>query len=231
MEFICGIEKYFELYDKGLKKQANIYIKDYVSNFERSVPENERDEIIFSFCREMLDEEKYKKFTQRGNGSLPYELNKLLWNYLKHQCELEKMPQMRWTFQLFGKNYNPFDPNREIINPYKILERAYNHKDCDNQTVDLYFSEQLEWLEWGAHHFPNGCIITKESYDKAVETAEKIIFENYVSPELKKRLVNMKKLYQCFYDFKKNGGDFYKICEDSGIGFLTNYPPYFYKKI
>ena len=219
-EFIDGIEKYFKLYDKGLKKQANVYIKNFVNDFEKDVPKQNRDKILFRLCYEMLDEDKHENFTKRGNGSLPYDINKAVWNYLKHQCKLEKMPQMRWIFELYNTHYNPFDPKGEY-NTYKILEKAYIHSECDQKTVDLYFREQLKWLEWGAHHFPEGCIITKDSYEKTVKTAEKIISENYVCSYLKQAFEYFLKLYDCFYKYEDSGEDFYKLCENEKIKFPT----------
>ena len=86
---------------------------------------------------------------------------------------------MRWAFQLFGKYYNPFDPQLEL-DMFKVLKKAYEHKDCDQKTVDLYFNEILERLYWGAHHFPDGCIITREAYEKTIKTAEMILAEKQV---------------------------------------------------
>ena len=74
---------------------------------------------------------------------------------------------MRWAYQIFGNYYNPHDPEREH-DVYHILERAYMHEQCDQQTVDLYFGQQVELLWWGQHHFPEGCIITREAFEDAV---------------------------------------------------------------
>ncbi len=229
-KFIIGIDKYFEYYDKGLKKQANNYIKNFVNDFEKNVPESERDEILYRLCCEMLDEGKHERFLRNGgimnsyrfSCHLPHELNRIVWEYLKRQCELEKMPHMRWIFQIYNTHQNPFDPKGEY-NTYKILEKAYNHNDCDQKTVDLYFYEQIKWLEWGAHHFPEGCIITKESYEETVKTAEKIISERYVCLYLKEALDYFVKLYDCFYKYTDSGEDFYKLCDEANIRFPTYY--------
>ena len=229
-KFTIEIEKYFEYYNKGLKKQANIYIKSFVNDFEKSVPKSERDEILYRLCREMLDEEKHEKFLRNGGNKcgyhischLPHELNRIVWDYLKRQCELEKMPQMRWIFQIYNTHHNPFDTKAEY-NTYKILQKAYKHKECDQKTVDLYFYEQIQWLEWGAHHFPEGCIITKESYEATVKTAKKIIAEKYVCSYLKEALDYFIKLYDCFYKYTDSGEDVYKLCDKANISFPTYY--------
>lgn len=217
-KFIDGIGKYYELYEKGLKKQANKYIKAFAADFKKSVMQSESDDIMFHFCRELIDEDKHKKFKERGNGSLPFEINRLVWEYLKHQCELEKMPHLRWTFQLYGRYHNPFNQKWEI-NMYDILLKAYRHKDCDQKTVDLYFGEQLDFLAYGAHHFPEACIITKKAYEKAVENSESVVKEKFVRPELAEKLEYFKKLYQCFFAFEESNRekDFYKLCGDCGI--------------
>ena len=36
-KFIIGIDKYFEYYDKGLKKQANNYIKNFISSIGNNI--------------------------------------------------------------------------------------------------------------------------------------------------------------------------------------------------
>ena len=226
--FITGINQYFELYKQGLKKQANRCIKDFIKNFEDTCAKGEAEEILYRFCREICDEKKSVEFTR--NGSLPYEVSRIVWNYLKHQCELENMPQMRWTFELYGKYYNPFDRKCEL-NIYQVLQKAYEHKNCDQKTVDIYFYEWvISQLDWGAHHFPEGCLISEEEYETAVETAEKVMAEKNVAPELIDSLRYYIKLYQCFREYESSGKEenyFYKICEKEGVNY-TKWPVYYF---
>lgn len=136
---------------------------------------------------------------------------------------------MRWAFQLFGKYYNPFDPQLEL-DMFKVLKKAYEHKDCDQKTVDLYFNEILERLYWGAHHFPDGCIITREAYEKTIKTAEMILAEKQVPQKSMEIYIYYRKLYQCFYEYEESGREknFYQLCEEAGIK-CNNMPAYYFQ--
>lgn len=229
--FINGINEYFELYKEGLKKQANRCIKDFAKNFEDTYTKEEIEEILYRFCREICDEKKYAEFTKRGNGSLPYEISRIVWNYLKCQCEMENMPQMRWAFELYGKYYNPFDRKCEL-NMYQVLQKAYEHRDCDQKTVNIYFYEMVvDRMDWGAHHFPEGCIISEEQYREAIETAEKVMTEKNVAPELIEDFRYYVKLYQCFHEYEDSGREedyFYEICEKAGVNY-NKWAAYYFK--
>ncbi len=226
--WLNGLKSYLDRYENGLKKQANKYISSFIDEFEHSLPKEDLENILQRFCQEICDERKHSQLLNRGNGSLPYALSKIVWYYLKNQCESEAMPHMRWAFQLYGKYYNPFNPQLEL-NMFKILKKAYHHKDCDSKTVELYFNELLEHLYWGAHHFPNGCIITKESYEKTVETAEMILAEKQVAQKLVETYRYYRKLYQCFdeYEKSKHEKDFYDLCERAGIPYKNMSAYYF----
>ncbi len=227
--WLNGIDLYLSMYEKGLKKQANKYISSFIHEYEHSVPEEDLKETLRRFCQEICDEDKHSQLLSRGNGNLPYDLGRVVWNYLKNQCKSGTMPHMRWTFQLYGKCYNPFDPQLEL-NMFKILQKAYEHRDCDQKTVDLYFNEILEQLYWGAHHFPDECIITKEAYEKAVETAEMILAEKQVPQKLLEIYIYYCKLYQCFYEYEESGCEknFYELCERVGIKYKSM-PTYYFQ--
>ncbi len=218
-QFITEIEKYWDLRSNGLKKQANSFLFDFTAHFKADVPEYEADEILFQFCREYLDEIKFPG-THLPRRHLPFQLTELLNSYLIRECEKNKMPQMRWTFQIFGKYYNPHDPNCEQ-NPYSILERAYAHEQCDQQTIDLYFGELVNHLWWGQHHFPEGCIITKASFEETVCTANKILSEKPVPSSLVSEFKYYVKLYHIYFSWVENNWkeDFYELCSNEGIDY------------
>lgn len=134
---------------------------------------------------------------------LPFQITELLNSYLNRECEKNKMPQMRWAFQIFGKSYHPHDTQCEH-NPYNILERAYTHEECDEQTVQLYFGEQVKILWWGHHHFPDGCCITQETFKDTVDTARKILSEKSVDLQLVAEFEYYVQLYHIY--FKWQGG-------------------------
>lgn len=228
-DWMSGLTLYLDGYEKGLKKQANAYISKFVTGFEHSVSKEDLQSVLEQFCREICDEGKHSRLLNRGNGSLPYDIGRVVWNYLKSQCESESMPHMRWAFQLFGKNYNPFNPQLEL-DMFQILKKAYEHKECDQKTVDLYFSEILEQLYWGSHHFPEGCIITRDTYEKTIKTAESVLAEKSVPKKLQKIYIYYCKLYKCFYEYKESGGEknFFELCEKAGITYKS-IPTYYYQ--
>lgn len=232
-EFKAGVDEYIELVDKGLKKQANKTLFELADRFKAEVSEDEADGILHLFCRDILEDNGYPKFREfgfRGTTQLPFQLSGLVFDYLIRECEKNKMPQMRWEYQLFGKYYNPHDPKCEH-SPYEILERAYNHPECDRLTVDLYFDAQLNELGFGAHHFPEGCCISREYYEECVSVCEKILSEKTISPEMEREYREYKTLYELFYNWIDNGrvGRFDEICRDAGLDFAP-VPAYYYTK-
>ena len=104
-EFKAGVEEYIDLVDKGLKKQANKRLFEFADSFKADVPEAEADAILFRFCRDILEDDGYPKFREfgfRGTSRLPFQLSGLVFGYLLRECERNKMPQLRWEYQLFG---------------------------------------------------------------------------------------------------------------------------------
>lgn len=227
-EFLAGIDEYRELFEKGLKKQANKLLFKFAEEFKAGVPQKQADEILFSFCREYFDQKALP--SALTHDQLPFQLTGLLNEYLNRECSEGKMPQMRWAFQLYGRYYNPHDPKNEH-DPFDILKKAYEHPECDQKTVDLYFNEQVEWLYWGAHHFPDDCIITRESYRETVATAENILSEKTVDPALVQEFNYYVRLYELFYEWSDGGheGDFGELCERSGLEFHA-VKAFYYKK-
>lgn len=219
-EFITEIEKYWELFEKGLKKQANKFLFGFAEEFKRNVPQDEGDALLFQFCRDYIDGDRFDGHKRFGL-SLPFQLTGLLNDYFIRECKSEKMPQMRWAFQIFGKYYNPHDPKRTDLDPYNILEKAYEHPDCDQKTVDLYLGQQVDWLAFGAHHFPEGCCIARGEYEDTIRTAEKIIAEKQVPVQLAEETRYYKALYELYYKWSDGGriGDFEELCVKERLGF------------
>lgn len=219
-EFSAEIGRYKELFDKGLKKQANKQLFEFADKFKRGVSQTAGDEILCRFCRELLDEDKFFEFYLYGSLRLPYQLTGLLFECLNRECAENKMPQMRWAYQLFGKYYNPHDPKNEC-NTYRILEQAYSHPDCDQKTVNLYFDAQLNELGFGAHHFPDGCCIAREMYEDCISVCERILSEKQVHEGLVNEYRYYKALYELWYNWNDNGrnGDFTELCKQAGLEF------------
>lgn len=138
------------------------------------------------------------------------------------------MPQMRWAFQIFGEHYNPHETGEED-KPYHILERAYAHEKCDQQTVDLFFNAQVKTLWWGQHHFPEGCLITREEFESTQKTADRILSEKFVDAGLVEEYQYYVKLYQIYFEWEEMGrtGDFCQLCREREIEFEA-LPAFYY---
>lgn len=214
--FIQGLLNYYTIYEKGLKKQANKYIEDYVKTI--STWDNYTlNDILFQFTKELCDEKNYD-FMKRGNGRIPYALDMFLRDYLYAECLENKMPQLRWFYELYRND------NFGVKYATNMLEKAYLSVSCDKKTVELLFNSWIETLAWGAHHFPDGCIITKETMERAVKQCKKIISEKEVDENLKAELHYFEILYQCYYNFEKEGKkrDFKEYCDEANIEFVYN---------
>jgi len=48
-EFIDGIERYWEFFEQGLKKQANKFLFGFTEEFRQRVPQTEGDELLCRF--------------------------------------------------------------------------------------------------------------------------------------------------------------------------------------
>ena len=215
-EFIENVLHYYLLYDQGLKKQANKYIEDYVQTIS-AWDKQELNDVLFLFAQELCDTKKYDfmGIGRRGNGRIPYALDMLLRDYLYSECLENKMPQLRWFYELYKND------KFGVMYARDMLDRAYLSTDCDQKTVALLFSSWLGVLEWGAHHFPEACIITKDEMRNAVKQCKKIISEKEVNEALKKELHYYELLYQCYYKYEDEGisKSFQEYCDEANIEF------------
>ncbi len=224
--FIENIRLYHDLYEKGLKKEANRHIGKFASEFQTTLPKEIRDGLLYRFCRDVCDGKDLIKLRRRGNWRLPYPLDQLVWEYLKEQCRLEAMPQLRWTYELYG--HNPFDA---AFDSFEMLKRAFSQKGCDEKTAELYFDHHLHVLSYGAHEFPNGCCIARPTYEEMIRECRHVLAIKSIKRDQINMLMYYEKLYKCFYAHYDSGRekDFYALCENEGINF-ENMPAYFYKQ-
>lgn len=84
-QFIEEIQKYCDLRNKGLKKQANQFLFAFTAHFKENVSEKEADAILFQFCKEYIDEQKFSDSNMPY--SLPFQLTELLHSYFIRECE------------------------------------------------------------------------------------------------------------------------------------------------
>ncbi len=216
-EFINGVNEYYRLYNLGLKKQGNAYLREFVQKF-RQRPEDEKNEVLNDFCRFVCDTEDGKALLERGNGSLPYEVNRIIWEYLKEKCNQNEMPHLRWFYELFNGRYAAYKDDADTVD---FLKRAYAHKDCDEKTVEFYYRHFLDVLSYGAHHFPECCLIDKEEYEFVFEKLKQISSEHAVPENLLQDADYFRKLYNAWESYlsENKKRPFEEYCADAGITF------------
>lgn len=223
-EFINGLNCYLELYGKGLKKQANKEIENMVICL-KGCDDDEVDSILFRFLTEYCDKEKWSAIENRGNADIPFSLKEFIRTWLTSRCEKKSMPELRWYYEMFY--------NDRIGYKYatRYLEEAYHSEKCDQKTVDMLFYSYVDILAWGAHHFPDECIIEQSVQDNAVENCESIMKEKSVSEYLVQQFYYYKALYICYAKYEEGGkvGDFEEYCKDNELVFHYN-KAYYYEK-
>ena len=121
---------------------------------------------------------------------------------------------MRWAYQICTRGLRELDRN-------ELLRRAYRHEHCDARTVELYFCMLLDALDWGAHHFPEGCLIERACYEQLIREARDAIEKHEISERLNLEFENLVKLYECYFEFKSRGGevDFCVLCKEAELNF------------
>ena len=213
-EFDNAMGHYYSLYGKGLKKQANKYIENVSAKIE-AMDEFEKERLFYSFLNEVCDGHKYDYLKERGNGQIPFALKQSIRNWLYKRCMAGKMPELRWFYELFHND--AFG----VEYAHVFLEKAYKSKECDAKTVNLLFTFYIDILGWGAHHFPEGCIIDHATRDDAIEQCRKITKEKSVDEKLQAQLKYYEILYSCYNSYCNDGKkkDFKQYCNEANIDF------------
>lgn len=99
------------------------------------------------------------------------------------------MPHLRLVYQICTRVLRELDRN-------ELLRRAYRHERCDARTAELYFCMLLDTLDWGAHHFPEGCLIERVRYEQLIREARDAIEKHEISERLNLEFENLVKLYE-----------------------------------
>ena len=224
-EFSDELNHYLDVYEKGLKKQANKIVEHTVILLKDSELQ-EVDSIMFRFLTEYCDQEIWSVLAKRGNGDIPFALKEFIRTWITVRCEKKNMPELRWYYELFRNDRIGYKYARGY------LDDAYNSEKCDQKTVDLLFDSYLELLAWGAHHFPDGCIIEKSTQDNAIRTCERIMEEKNVNEHLVHELYYYKSLYDCYEKYVEDGKvkDFEVYCKDCNLEFHYN-KAFYYERI
>ena len=185
--------EYSRLYDAELKKRANAHLQGAVHKFKSEFSEAERDYALGELCCEILDESKseLKNLKNRGNGELSFRLGELVGEYLKNCCIAGQMPHLRWAYQICARSLRGLDKD-------ELLRRAYRHEHCDARTIEML----LDALDWGAHYFPESCLIERSYYEQLTCEARDVREKHEISGRLNLEFEYFVKLYECYFEFK-----------------------------
>lgn len=219
-----ALEHYNDLFQKGLKKQANKYIEDFSGKIE-AIAAFEQERILYRFVSGLCDDNKYDFLKERGNGRIPFALEQYVKKWLYNRCAAGRMPELRWFYELFHSD------RYGVEYAYDFLEKAYESNECDSKTVNLLFDSHLRVLGWGAHHFPASCIITDAAKRSAFGQCRKIMGEKAVDEKLQAQLKYYEILYSCYDRYNDDGkkADFEQYCAEANIRFYET-KAFYYKK-
>ena len=88
--------------------------------------------------------------------------------------------------------------------------------------------EAIDLLAFGAHHFPDGCCIEREEYERAIARCKEAIIR-YEELNVHGSVVSYyKTLYAVWEKYCASGktADFCAMCAREGISFPAKLPPY-----
>ena len=54
-DFTTELNRYWNLFNQGLKKQANQFLFEFTERFEQETPERDADDVLYQFCHEYFD--------------------------------------------------------------------------------------------------------------------------------------------------------------------------------
>lgn len=213
-EFSHKLNNYIYLYKSGLKKRANSEISAFVNEL-KELESKERDSLLNRFLFDCCDGGKWNSLMARGNGCLPYALNEYIFLWITPRCDEKKMPECRWYYEIYVNH------EKGYLYALKYLEYAFSSNECDQKTIDLLFDYYLEILKWGAHHFPEGCIIKKETINNCFCKCEEILKNKHVSAWLVEKMNYYKTLYECYKKYVNDGkiADFNIYLQEAKIDF------------
>lgn len=187
-----GFKDYYELWEKGLKKQANKSIRETMLYFD-SLDEQQKKSICYRYCTAVCEQEEYTNLFSRmfHHTDIPYEIMRRIAKVLKEDCDSNYMPQIRWYYELFDNDDN-------------IIKKAYIHQKCDDRTIQLYFTSLLTKLDWGAHHFPEGSLISLDKYNEVVNNCEILLCKHKIDKPLIEDFNYYKTLYAMWWEYQES---------------------------
>ena len=138
--------------------------------------------ICYELCRLYLETKEIFE--------LQFPLSHRIIAILAMDCEQNKMPQMRWYYQLTGDK--------------KMLKRAFELKKDDEKTIYLMVESLLYELWNGAHHMPYCCLIEKDRSDELLSNLKGILDAYGVPNDVNEEYEYYLNLYSDWWRFDKD---------------------------
>lgn len=179
--FKTEYNNYYDLREKGLKKEANKKLEELMEYFD-SLDDKAKRSICYELCRLYLETKEISE--------LQFPLLHRIIAILAMDCEENKMPQMRWYYQLTGDK--------------KMLKRAFEQKKDDEITIHLMVESLLYELWNGALHMPYCCLLEKEKSDTLLNKLREILDSNDLSDEVIEEFEYYSNLYSDWWKFDKD---------------------------
>ena len=195
-----GLNDYCKFWEQGLKKKANLVIREIMKYYD-TLSEDIHKEFISIVCTEICD--NHVELVR--DYSLPYEVSIRLRQELFPFVNQGVLPQARWYCELFGYL-------NETISVY--------HKNKDDfKIAEILMSRLIDRLYFGAHHFPEySCFENVSEIDEAEELGEEILKKHDIDVEIQQNFRYYIKLHRLFNSW--NGeGDFVLLCRKNGLEF------------
>ena len=172
-----GISEYIDLWRSGLKKQANSSIRKTMQYFD-TLDENTRRVFEDNLCKSIEN--------SKTDRRLPYEISVRLERSLKQSADNNEMPRSRWYCMLFCTGS-------------QMIREIYRKHPDDYPIAEMYFSSLLSDLDFGAHHFPEGCCISEDHYHECVSECEQLFSIHSFADALRSEFSYYKALYTAYY--------------------------------
>lgn len=189
------LKKYIEEYDvlksKGMRKEANSILQEICLWIE-SLSSDDVDELLGQFITDICDTETFAFLLRRGDGQLPYPLRKPIRSWLLPRCQQERMPELRWFYQLYR---NDFD---HVGYAYSCLDTAYARAADDEKTQELLFERNVRALEYGVHELPVGLLITDEEAQQIFRECGAILQNGCAPMNMIQRYTALKQEYEAY---------------------------------
>lgn len=187
--------------NKGLKKIANQKLRDMI-NFINLKSKEEIKQFVDFLCIEKFEKEIIKDFQQ------PL-IQELILPVLVEGVEAEKMPYLRWIYQLNLYSNSKFCEidKIEYYNSEEILIKANLLEANDIKTVILLMTRYIDQLWFGSHHLPEFILIKKEEADELINKSNKLIEKykekSYIVATMIKDVEYYKDLYESWFRYKR----------------------------